>query len=311
MYSSADYSVTPRPQYRADGQKIPDCYSYPADLRDRLQEKLGTFPLFDFWGPRTTIKSSRWIADASMQVHDWHNPTLMLIYLPHLDYCCQKFAPGSPEIIKDLEAIDAVCKDLILYFEKKGVTPVVLSEYGISPVSQPVHINRVLRQNGYLSIREENGLELLDAGQCRAFALADHQAAHVYVKNRADIAAVKKALEQTPGISAVLDDAGKAAMHIDDARAGDLVAIADAQSWFTYYYWLDDSRAPDFARTVEIHRKPGYDPVEMFLDPKKKMIVPRIVLKLIKKKMGFRTLMNVIPLDASLVAGSHGRGGCG
>lgn len=306
MYSSADFSVTPRPQYRADGQKKPDCYSQPANLRDRLQKELGIFPLFHFWGPKTTIKSSKWIADASKLVHEWHDPTLMLIYLPHLDYCCQKFAPGSPEIIKDLQEIDAVCKDLIQYFEQKGVQPIILSEYGITKVKSPVHINRVLRTNGYLQIREENGLELLDTGACGAFALADHQVAHVYVKEGEDILKLKTLLENTPGITKVLDAQGKKEHHLDHQRAGELVAIAEPGAWFTYYYWLDDSKAPDFARTVEIHRKPGYDPVEMFLNRKKKLIIPRILFKLLKKKLGFRTLMDVIPLNANLVQGSHG-----
>jgi len=136
MYSDADYSVTPRPQYWADGQKKPDCYSQPAGLRDRLQQTLGTFPLFDFWGPKTSVKSSKWIADASKLVHEWHDPTLMLIYLPHLDYCCQKFKQGAPEITKDLKEIDAICEDLILFFEAKGVNPIIVSEYGITNILQ-------------------------------------------------------------------------------------------------------------------------------------------------------------------------------
>lgn len=307
MYSGADFSVTPRPQYWADGQKKPDCYSQPAFLRDQLQQELGTFPLFDFWGPKTTIKSSKWIADASKLVHQWQNPTLMLVYLPHLDYCCQKFAPGSPEIQKDLKEIDAVCEDLIGFFEARGVTPIVVSEYGITPVNHPIHINRILRDSGYITIREERGLELLDAGQSLAFALADHQIAHVYVRNPEKINVVKTILEQVPGIELVLDEAGKKEYNINHERAGELICIADKNSWFTYYYWKDDNKAPDFARTVDIHKKPGYDPVEMFLDPHKKMMLPRIALKLLRKKLGFRTLMDVIPLDAGLVKGSHGR----
>ncbi|MDX6183404.1 alkaline phosphatase family protein [Flavobacterium sp. Fl-77] len=306
MYSDADFTVTPRPQYWADGQKKPDSYSKPANLRDRLQDKLGVFPLFDFWGPKTTIRSSEWIAKAAKLVYEWHNPTLTLIYLPHLDYCCQKFEPNSPEIEVDLKAIDLVFKDLIEYFEDKGTEIIVLSEYGITKVSNPIHINRFLRTNGYLQIREEKELELLDTGECRAFALADHQIAHVYIKCKNDIPELKKLLEKIPGVAKVLDNAGKKAHHLDHERAGDLVLVADQDSWFTYYYWLDDWKAPDFARTVEIHKKIGYDPVELFLDPKKKFILPRIILKLIRKKLGFRTLMNVIPLDAKLVKGSHG-----
>ncbi|WP_417940275.1 alkaline phosphatase family protein [Flavobacterium sp. RS13.1] len=306
MYSDADFTVTPRPQYWADGQKKPDSYSKPAHLRDRLQDQLGVFPLFDFWGPKTTIRSSEWIAKASKLVYEWYNPTLTLIYLPHLDYCCQKFEPGSSEISNDLKDIDKLCKDLIEFFEGNGVEVIVLSEYGITKVTNPVHINRFLRVHGYLEIREERGLELLDTGECRAFALADHQIAHIYIKDKNDIPELKKRLEKIAGVAKVLDDAGKKEYHLNHERAGDLILVAEQDSWFTYYYWLDDSKAPDFARTVEIHKKTGYDPVELFLDPKKKFILPRIILKLIKKKLGFRTLMNVIPLDAKLVNGSHG-----
>ena len=307
MYSSVDYCVTPRPQYFADGRKMPDCYAYPMEIRHRLQKELGTFPLFNFWGPQTSIISSRWIADASMKVHDWYNPTMTLIYLPHLDYNLQRHGQSHPSVQNDLKEIDDVCKDLIQFFEKKKVAITVLSGYGITNVDKPIHLNQILRQNNLISVREERGLELLDAGTCRAVALADHQIAHIYIKNKTDIPLVKSILEKTKGIELLLDDTTKKDYHLDHDRSGDLVAVADKDSWFTYYYWLDDKKAPDFARIIDIHKKPGYDPVEMFLDPKKKLIFPRIALKVLKKKLGFRMLMDVIPLDATLVKGSHGR----
>jgi len=307
MYSTVDYSVTPRPQYLADGRKIPDCYSYPADIRDKLQKDLGTFPLFNFWGPKASIKSSIWIAEASKKVHDWYDPTLMLIYLPHLDYGLQKFGTTHASLKRDFKNIDALCKDLIRFFEKKKVNVLVLSEYGITDVNHPVHINRVLRNAGYLNVRIERNTELLDAGASTAFALADHQIAHVYVNDKDKIVHIKKLLEATEGIEMVLDETTKQDHHLDHPRSGELVAIADKNSWFTYYYWMEDHKAPDFARLVDIHRKPGYDPVEMYLDPEQKYIMPKIMYKLAKKKIGFRTLMDVIPLDASLVKGSHGR----
>ncbi|KAB7731796.1 alkaline phosphatase family protein [Rudanella paleaurantiibacter] len=310
MYSSADYSVTPRPQYLADGRKMPDCYSQPADLRDRLQAELGTFPLFQFWGPGANIVSTRWIADASLLVDKWHNPTLTLIYLPHLDYCLQKF--GGQDLAKiapELKQIDDVCRDLITHYEKAGAEVMVLSEYGITPVSRPVHINRVLREANLIQVRVERGLELLDAGASRAFAVSDHQVAHVYVNDQALLPKVRALCEQTPGVELVLDREGQKAYHIDHERAGDLVLMADAESWFTYYYWLDDRVAPDFARLVDIHRKPGYDPVEMFMDPANPLIKLRAGYKLLRKKLGFRYLMDVIPLDATIIRGSHGRVG--
>lgn len=307
MYSSADYTVTPRPQYLADGRKMPDCYTYPMDLRDKLTAKLGTFPLFEFWGPRTTINSSRWIANAAIETDKLHDPTLTLVYLPHLDYNTQRYGPQDARVAQDLREIDAVVGDLITYFEERGAQVMVLSEYGIAPVSRPVHINRELRRHGYLSVREERGLELLDAGTCQAFALADHQVAHIYVNDLTKLDAVRKLVENIPGVEQVLGPAEKAAYHLHHDRAGELIAIAAPDAWFTYYYWLDDAKAPDFACIVDIHRKPGYDPVEMFTDPTIKLLMPKVGLKVLKKKLGFRMLMDIIPLDATLVGGSHGR----
>ena len=307
MYSSVDYSVTPRPMYPADGRKLPDIYTHPTTLRNDLQARLGTFPLFNFWGPATSIKSSRWIADSAKFVDQSYNPTLSLVYLPHLDYNLQRLGPDDPAIAKDLAGVDAVCGDLLAHFQAQGARIVVLSEYGITAVSRPIHLNRVLRERGLIAVREELGRELLDAGASAAFAVADHQIAHIYVNDPSRIDEVRVLLENTPGVERVLGPDGKKKLHLDHARSGDLIAIADPDAWFTYYYWLDDTRAPDFARTVDIHRKPGYDPVELFLDPTLRMPKAKIGLKLAKKMLGFRYLMDVIPLDATLVKGSHGR----
>jgi predicted AlkP superfamily pyrophosphatase or phosphodiesterase len=306
MYSSVDYSVTPRPMYPADGRKIPDIYTQPAQLRPELNSLLGTFPLFDFWGPRTSIRSSQWIADAAKMVEQKYNPTLTLIYLPHLDYNLQRVGPNSMSIQKDLQEIDAVCKDLIAFFEQREADVIVLSEYGITDVARPIHINRVLRSHGLVAVREEMGLELLDAGASAAFAVADHQVAHIYVNDVSKMKQVRDVLEQMPSIEYLLDSAGKEAHHLNHSRSGDFIAVAERDAWFTYYYWLDDNRAPDFARTVDIHRKPGYDPVELFINPSLRLPVLKVGLTLLKKQLGFRYLMDVIPLDASLVRGSHG-----
>lgn len=306
MYSSVDYAVTPRPMYPADGRKLPDIYTQPGDLRSLLQSELGQFPLFNFWGPNTSILSTQWIAESAKWVEQHYSPTLTLVYLPHLDYCLQRFGANDNQVAKDLQEIDAVCGNLLQHYEDRGVQVIVLSEYGITPVSQPVHLNRMLRENGLLTVREELGRELLDAGASKAFAVADHQIAHVYVNDPTYIPKVRSLLEATEGVAQVLDREEKSAYHLDHPRTGELVAIANSDAWFTYYYWLDDSRAPDFARTVDIHRKPGYDPVELFLDPQIPFAKAKIGLTLLKKQLGFRYLMDVIPLDASLVRGSHG-----
>lgn len=307
MYSTADFTVTPRPNYLADGRKIPDVYSYPPELRDTLQKELGTFPLFHFWGPKTTIKSTQWIADSAIKTDELHNPTLTLVYLPHLDYNIQRYGTDFTHISKDLKEIDAVVQQLVNYYEKQGAHIILLSEYGITNVNTPVHLNRVLRSEGYLGIREERGLELLDAGNSKAFAVADHQVAHIYLNDTSIKDKVKRLLQDVAGVKKVLSDNEIVEAKLNHERCGDLVVLADKDSWFTYYYWLDDKKAPDFARMVDIHKKPGYDPVEMFTDPKDKLVVPKILWKLFKKKLGFRTLMNVIPLRAELVKGSHGR----
>lgn len=307
MYSTADYSVTPRPQYLADGRKMPDIYAEPPELRDELQSALGQFPLFQFWGPASNIVSSAWIARSARYVYDKHKPTLSLVYLPHLDYCLQKLGPSHRDIPQHLREIDALAGELIEHVQKDGARVIVCSEYGITDVSGPVHINRALREAGLIRIREERGLELLDPGASEAFAVADHQIAHVYVKRPERVAEVAALLKKLDGVEHVLDEAGKRSYGLDHPRSGELVVLSRADRWFTYYYWLDDARAPDFARMVEIHRKPGYDPVELFVDPK--IAIPQLAIgyRLAKKALGFRTLMDVIPLDATLVKGSHGR----
>jgi type I phosphodiesterase/nucleotide pyrophosphatase len=150
-------------------------------------------------------------------------------------------------------------------------------------------------------------MEYLDPWTSRAFAVADHQIAHVYVRDEADLPAVQKACAGLAGVGEVLDAAGQARYGLDHERSGELVLLAEPDAWFTYYYWLDDRRAPDFARTVEIHRKPGYDPVELFLDPAIRMPALSVGWKLARRQLGFRTLLDVIPLEATLVKGSHGR----
>jgi len=307
MYSTVDISVTPRPMYLADGRKIPDCYSNPPTLREELTELLGQFPLFHFWGPAADITASAWIAKASLYVLKKYGPTLTLVYLPHLDYNLQRLGPDHPALAQDLRAVDALCGEVIQTAEQNDLRVVVLSEYGITPASQPVHINRALREAGFIQIREELGKELLDAGASRAFAVADHQVAHIYVADRKDVPKVKILLGELPGIETVLDNGTKGQYGIDHARSGELIAVSTPESWFTYYYWIDEDRCPDFARTVDIHRKPGFDPVELFLDPTLTFPNISIAWRLAQKKMGFRTLMDVIPLDATLVKGSHGR----
>lgn len=307
MYASVDYSITPRPMYPADGKKVFDVYTQPMNLRETIKKDLGDFPFPFFWGPMAGIKSSEWIAKSAEWIEEKVEPTLNLIYLPHLDYNLQRLGPKDPAIAEDLQLIDGVVGRLIEFFEKRGVQVVLLSEYGITEVNRPVHLNRVFREQGWITIKDELGLEQIDCGASQAFAIADHQIAHIYINDASITDAVKETLAEVEGVELVLDTEGKMAHGIDHERAGDLIAVADKDSWFTYYYWQDDTVAPDFARCVDIHRKVGYDPVELFFDPEIKFPKLRVAKALLKKKLGMRTLMDVIPLDASLVKGSHGR----
>lgn len=307
MYASVDLAVTPRPMYLADGRKLPDIHTHPAGLRDELQRELGPFPLFNFWGPGADIASSRWIAQSMRYILDRRRPTLTLVYLPHLDYDLQRRGPRHPGIPAQVAAVDALCAPLIDAARSQGAHIVVLSEYGITEVSRPVHVNRALRQAGWLAVRVERGREQLDAGASAAFAVADHQIAHIYVSRPELLGAVRDCVAALPGVETVLDDAGKRAAGLDHPRSGELVAVAAADSWFTYYHFLDDARAPDFARTVDIHRKPGYDPAELLFDPRLQFPKLAVAARLARKALGFRTLMDVIGLDATVVRGSHGR----
>jgi predicted AlkP superfamily pyrophosphatase or phosphodiesterase len=307
MGATTDITLTPRPVYHADGRKTPDCYTVPASLRDDLTAELGPFPLFQYWGPTAGIQSSEWIGRAAARVITRDRPDLTLVYLPHLDYDLQRHGPAAPEAIAAARQVDRVAGELIEVARSREAAVVVLSEYGITDVSRPVDINRHLRRAGLLDVYTQAGMEYLDPWASRAFAVADHQVAHIYVRDAADLAAVRDLIAGVPGVDEVLDADGKAAVGLAHPRAGELVAVAERDAWFTYYYWLDDERAPDFARTVEIHRKPGYDPAELFMDPNDRFVKARAGVALARKTLGFRYTMNVVPLDPRPVRGSHGR----
>ncbi|MGH7956790.1 MAG: alkaline phosphatase family protein, partial [Opitutaceae bacterium] len=264
------------------------------------------FPFPAFWGPAAGIASSEWIAKAARWVENRTRPGLSLVYLPHLDYNLQRLGPDDPKIAEDCRAIDAVVGRLLDFYHRRQIRPIVLSEYGITAVNRSISLNRAFRAQRWLMLKEELGRETLDCGACKVFAIADHQVAHIYVRDEGLLEPAKELVEQIPGVARVLDDDGKRAEGLDHERSGDLVAIAETDAWFNYYYWEDDEKAPDFARCVDIHRKYGYDPVELFLDPKLSAPKLRIAATLLKRKLGFRALMDVIPLDPSLVKGSHG-----
>lgn len=285
----ADYICTPAPIHNPDGSESLWCYTQPTEMYGTLRDTLGHFPLQHFWGPLSNIKSTGWICDSAVWAAQQHHPHFFYIYLPHLDYAAQKFGPNSEQATKALGELDEVLGRLIdgvngAYSEQVPLW-IVASEYAIVPVDHVEYPNRLLREAGLLSVKnDDDGREQLDFAASRAWALVDHQFAHVFVHNAADVEAVATLFRGRRGISEVLVGKDRAAYELDHERAGEIVLISQPNSWQAYYWWLDDARAPKYARTVDIHRKPGYDPVEMHLD------------------MATRS----IPLDASLVKGSHG-----
>lgn len=284
--------VTPKPHYGCDGSKA---FGILDETDCRLTEQLGEFPFHGFWGPKAGLPSSEWIARAAAVVLRQNSPELTMVYLPHLDYDYQRLPTHDPARVAE---VDACAGTVIDAAAEVGAKTIVVSEYGLVPVDQPVLINRALRSAGLLVVRDGPYGEMLMPMDSRAFAVVDHQLAHVYVNDPRDIPSVKRILEALPGVDAVVAPGD---VELDHARSGELIALAKPNAWFAYYYWLDDVRAPDFARTVDIHRKPGYDPCELF------MTSPvRAALRLAQKKLGMRYRMDVIPLDPNLVKGSHG-----
>jgi predicted AlkP superfamily pyrophosphatase or phosphodiesterase len=308
MGSSADLTVTPRPIYHADGAKSPDCYTFPPQLHDNLTGPLGTFPMFQYWGPTANIKSTKWLADATKIVLDKDPVDMLMVYLPHLDYDHQRFGPEGPEALNAARELDAVLGDLIDHCRMRGDEIVVLSEYGITEAKRPVEINRALRRAGFLNVYTQAGMEYLDPWTSRAFCVSDHQIGHVYVANESDREPVRELLQNLDGVGEVLEGESLAAAGLNHERSGELVVLAERDAWFTYHYWLDNANAPDFGRQVEIHRKPGYDPAELFWDPDdEKGAKIRGAKALVRKKAGMRYVLSVVGLDASkYVKGTHG-----
>jgi predicted AlkP superfamily pyrophosphatase or phosphodiesterase len=286
--AAADLICTPAPIHNPDGSESLWCYTQPTELYGTLRDALGHFPLKHFWGPLAGIPSTAWIADSAVLAARQWQPNFFYIYLPHLDYAAQKFGPDSPAADQALLALDEVLAKLVAGCDEAYGPDrplwIVASEYTIVPVNHVTYPNRALRSAGWLEVRREPDGEHLDLSASRAWALVDHQFSHIFVADPADIPRVADLFRRAPGIAQVLVGDELGLYELDHPRSGDIVLVSAPGSWQAYYYWLDDAAAPAFARTVDIHRKPGYDPVELFFDP----------------------ATRGIPLDASLVRGSHG-----
>ena len=298
--------MTPKPYYGADGNKVFGITGTPEGLTDRLERELGRFPFHTFWGPSAGLPCTQWISRAAAEVFDRERPELTLVYLPHLDYDPQRFGPGGCDMARVVGELDAACAPLLDIARSAGARVWVVSEYGHCDVNRAVLLNRMLREAGMLSVRPGPFGEMLDTFASRAFAVCDHQLAHVYVSQEQDFSAVRDLLAGQKGVMRVLAGRRRHELGLDHSRSGELVVLSEPDSWFAYPYWLDDRLAADFARTVDIHRKPGYDPCELFFDPQLLWPKGRAIRRLIQKKLGFRTLFDVVPLNPRLVRGSHG-----
>ena len=284
-FSDAEFVNTPAPIHTETGEVISTCYSKPDGLYAELEKLLGLFPLHRYWGPIASAESSQWITKATNHVLKKYTPDLTLTYIPHLDYSLQRFGPKGKEIAGDLTLLDTMIGEIAETAKKIGANIVILSEYGMSEVNDAIHINRELRKAGLLNTFEAKGREYVEIGDCKTFAIADHQIAHIYLNKIDSKEAAAVIRDINPQIRILATDEEKREYHINHERSGDIIAIAPSDKWFTYYWWLDDAKAPTFARGVDIHRKPGYDPLDLFFAPDKKGI----------------------SMDARMIKGSHGR----
>ncbi len=287
MYCKSDVVITPRPLHMEDGM-IMWCYSKPLGYYEDLKQKYGEFNLATYWGPLASYKSSEWIVQAACDTLENERPNLMFTYMPHLDYSVQRFGKNSNEVRQDLKRADDLVGQVIQKTIDLGIKDdtrfIIFSEYGFNDVQSQIPLNRKLREAGLLSVRTINDREYIDFELSKAFAMVDHQISHVYI-NDGYAEQIKRVLENIEGIERVLSTEDKKTLNINHERSGDLIALANKDSWFTYYWWNDDTKAPNFAKTVDIHRKPGYDPAELFIDPTTKSI----------------------PLNADRIRASHGR----
>ncbi len=285
--AGADYICTPAPIHNPDGSESLWCYTKPESLYGELRDEFGHFPLMNFWGPLANIKCSDWIIDSAIKAANDFQPQFFYIYITHLDYAAQKTGPNSPEALQAVIDLDASLGRMIDGFAAAGMNDIhwlFASEYVIDEVNSVAYPNRILREAGLLHLVEEEGLENLVPGESAAWAMVDHQLAHLFVKNAEDIETVANLFRDHPLVEEVLTGTDRGKYKLDHPRSGEVVLISKPDAWFAYYWWNDDAKAPKFARTVDIHRKPGYDPVEMFIEMPAK----------------------ATPLDATLVKGSHG-----
>ncbi|SMH71432.1 Type I phosphodiesterase/nucleotide pyrophosphatase [Candidatus Nitrosotalea okcheonensis] len=287
MFANSDIIITPRPLHMGDGSMIQWCYSKPIEYYESVAKSIGEFNLATYWGPMASHRSSEWIGKAAEYTLEKSRPNLMFVYIPHVDYSAQRFGTNSSQVHDDLKKADSIVGNIVEKATKLGMADttefIIISEYAFNDVSGAIPLNVKLREAGLLDIRTIGEKEYIDFELSRAFAMVDHQVAHIYVKDDF-IDKTYKVLKNIPGVEKILTKKEQKELKIDNQRSGELIAISTKDKWFSYYWWYDIQKAPPFAGTVDIHRKPGYDPLELFFDREK----------------------NSIPFDTNLIKGSHG-----
>ncbi len=287
---SCDIILSPAPVHKHHGGMIQSFHSKPEGFYEELCGQMGSsFNLMSYWGPFASAKSSEWIAGAAAGTMRklGSGSALVLCYLPHLDYDLQRFGPESPQAAKAFQKLEAILSGLLASAKANGFSTMLLGDYEIESVSKAAFPNRALREAGLFRTRTVKGMLYPDLHSSSAFALADHQVAHVYAEPGESLSKLKSLLSGMEGVARVIERPGS---EIDHPRSGELLLEAASGFWFAYPWWGKPSEAPDYATHVDIHNKPGYDPCELFLS-----LWPPFS----------------VSCDASKPRGSHGRaGGC-
>ena len=285
MPDAADIVLTPKPEHTPDGKTVSSCFSRPRDLYSRLAAKLGPFPLHHYWGPMASLPSSQWIINAAMEI--WrHDPVdLQLVYVPHLDYNLQRLGPDHPAVTKDAADIAALLAPLVEMVRSDGGVAIIAGDYGMSAVNKTIFPNQALRAAGLLKTRPDNdGKLLIDFAASRAMSMVDHQIAYIYCAADA-VEQTQKVLRDLEGVGIIARSVEeRSRLGLNTPRAGQLVVLSKPEAWFAHDWWHNDSEKPLWQFSVDIHRKPGYDPRELFFDPARKCIAQ----------------------DTNLIKGSHG-----
>jgi predicted AlkP superfamily pyrophosphatase or phosphodiesterase len=302
--SSCEIRVTERPVYWISGHKQFDFFAEPRPLHAELVQRFGPLPFQNFWGPFADIRSTHWIIGAAMHVMERSSPEIVLVYPPFLDYDGARFGPSSPRVAAALSALDAALVPLLSAARAQDRDVLIVSDYGFEDVDQPVHLNRVLRRAGFLNVEQAPNGDRVDAGTSRAFAVCDNQVAHVYVARSEDIGPVRALLEATPGVQDVLDSRAQAELGVAHPRSSELIATSSARAWFSYAYWFEPERMPDFADCVAVFDKIGTDTCELFLKPG---VAGKLhaAKRLAQLKLGLKVPFDIVDINESRVRGAR------